>query len=273
MVFPRLSPDGRRIAVVVSQDGKRDVWIYDLALATFSRLTSGGTVTSAEWTADGSRVLFAATGQEARGTIWLQLASGGSPAEQLFESPFLTPVATISPDGRSLLVASLRESWDVFRVALDSERVARPYLTSGALESEPRFAPDGRWVAVTSDESGQSEVFVRSFPEPASKIQISVAGGSEPVWSRDGTRLYYRSGSALIAARVALAPTFTLLARDTVLSEAPLLGAPFSADYDVAGDGSRILAILPDRDDYGLVVAPNWITEFRRRLTESGGTR
>ncbi|MDH5198699.1 MAG: protein kinase, partial [Gemmatimonadota bacterium] len=130
LAFPRLSPDGRRIAVVVSQDRQSDLWIYDLTLSTFSRLTSAGTVTSADWTADGSRIVFAATGEEARGTVWSQLASGGAPAEQLFANPLLSPVATMSPDGRALLVNSLRESWDIFRVALDSERVAHPYLTT-----------------------------------------------------------------------------------------------------------------------------------------------
>jgi Tol biopolymer transport system component/tRNA A-37 threonylcarbamoyl transferase component Bud32 len=273
MAFPRLSPDGRRIAVVVSQDGKTDVWIYDRALSTFSRLTSAGTVTSAEWSADGSRMLFAAAGEEARGTVWSQEASGGSPAEQLFSNPYLTPVATISPDARSLLVASLRESWDVFRVALDSDRVARPYLTTDALETQPRFSPDGKWVAVASDESGRNEVYVRSFPAPASKIQVSAAGGTEPVWSRDGSRLYYRSGSALLAARITLSPTFTLLGRDTVLSDAAFLTASFSANYDVAADGKRVLAIVPDRNDYELIVSPNWITEFRRRVAESASGR
>ncbi|MDH4351351.1 MAG: serine/threonine-protein kinase [Gemmatimonadota bacterium] len=273
LAFPRLSPDGRRIAVVVSQDRQSDLWIYDLTLSTFSRLTSAGTVTSADWTADGSRIVFAATGEEARGTVWSQLASGGAPAEQLFANPLLSPVATMSPDGRALLVNSLRESWDIFRVALDSERVAHPYLTTKALETQPRFSPDGKWVAVVSDESGRTEVFVRSFPEPSSRMQISVAGGSEPVWSRDGRRLYYRSGSAVLAARVSLTPTFTLLARDTLLADATFLGANFSANYDVTRDGTRVLAILPDRDDYELVVSPNWITEFRQRVAESRGGR
>ncbi|MDH5197365.1 MAG: hypothetical protein OEY20_08945, partial [Gemmatimonadota bacterium] len=188
-------------------------------------------------------------------------------------NPLLRPVATMSPDGRALLVNSLRESWDIFRVALDSERVAHPYLTTKALETQPRFSPDGKWVAVVSDESGRTEVFVRSFPEPSSRMQISVAGGSEPVWSRDGRRLYYRSGSAVLAARVSLTPTFTLLARDTLLADATFLGANFSANYDVTRDGTRVLAILPDRDDYELVVSPNWITEFRQRVAESRGGR
>ncbi len=272
LASPRVAPDGRRIAVILTEDGKSDVWIFDPALSTFSKLTSAGTATSVEWSADGSRVVFAATGQAQSGSVWSQLASGGSPAEQLFQQPFVSPAAIMSPDGAWLLVNALpASSIDVLRVPLDSARVARPYLATASNELQARFSPDGRWVAVASDESGRGEVYVRSFPDPSARIQISVSGGSEPVWSRDGTRLYYRAGSALLAARVALSPTFRLLGRDTVLSGAPFLSGDFSSGYDVSPDGKRILAIVPQANDFQLVVSPNWITEFRRRVAESRG--
>ena len=213
--------------------------------------------------------MFTAAGGEARSAVWSQLAAGGSPAEKLFESPFLTPAATRSPDGHWLLLQSLHESsWDLYRVHLDSQPIAQNYLTTPANETAPGFAPDGKWVALVSDESGRDEVYVRSFPDPSSKIQISVAGGGEPVWSSDGSRLYYRAGPALLAARVSLSPAFRLLARDTVL---PMLsgGAYRGPTYDVTRDGRRILAILSDADDFQLVVAPNWLTELRRRVAES----
>jgi serine/threonine-protein kinase len=271
---PRLSPDERRIAVMVQEGQRRDVWIYDRTLSTFSRLTSVEAVTSMEWSADGARILFTAAGEQSRSAVWVQLASGGSPAEKLFESPLLTPLATMSQDGRSLLVNSLGTSWDIFRVPLDSERVARGYLTTRANETAAVISPDGKWAALVSDESGRGEVYVRSFPDPSSRIQVSVAGGSGPSWSRDGRRLYYQSGTALLAARIALSPTFTLVARDTVLSNTSFQGTVFyGANYDVSRDGRRILAILSGSDDFQLVVSPNWITELRRRVAESGGRR
>jgi Tol biopolymer transport system component len=186
-------------------------------------------------------------------------------------------MATMSPDGKSLLVNALDgDSWAIFRVPLDSARVARSYLTAKANEHAPQFSPDGKWVALVSDESGRDEVYVRSFPDPASRIQISVAGGGEPVWSRDGSRLYYRSGPLLLAARISFSPAFTLLARDTVLSGATFqgdLGGFFSGSYQPTRDGKRFLAIVADRDNYQLVVSPNWITELRRRVAESGGRK
>jgi len=273
--LPRLSPDGRRIAVVVQDGQKGDVWIYDQELSTFSRLTSAQTVTSAVWSADGARIVFTAAGEQARSAVWSQLASGASPPEKLFESPLLTPDAIMAPDGGSLLVNSLSgSSWDMYRVPLDSDRVARSYLTTGTDETSPAFSPDGRWVAFSSRESGRREVYVRSYPDPSSKMQVSVSGGEDPAWSADGRRLYYRSGSLLLAAAVALSPTFTLVARDTILRDATFQASNFQGTmYDVARDGRRILAVLPDADDFQLVVSPNWITEFRRRVAESGGTK
>jgi Tol biopolymer transport system component len=273
--LPRLSPDERRIAVVVQEGQNGDVWIYDRSLATFSRLTSVGTVTSAEWSADGARVLFTAGGGKERSAVWEQVASGASPPEKLFESPLLTPLATMSPDGKSLLVNSLSgSSWDIFRVRLDSERVPRSYVATTTDETAPAFSPDGKWVALVSRESGRNEVYVRSFPDPSSKLQVSASGGTQPVWSADGRRLYYRAGARLLAARVTLSPTFALLGRDTVLVNTSLAaGNFFGASYDVPRDGRRILAILPGVDDFQLVVSPNWITELRRRLAENGSRK
>ena len=125
-------------------------------------------------------------------------------------------------------------------------------------------------MALTSTESGTPEVYVRSYPDPSSRIQVSVGGGFEPVWSPDGRRLLYRSGQALMSARVALEPEFRLLGRDTVMAAMPGNGNFFSGTYAVTRDGKRILAIAPDRDDFQLVVSPFWITELRRRLAEVG---
>jgi len=269
-IYARLSPDEHRIAAVLAEGQKRDVWIYDLALGTFSRLTSSGTVSSVEWTADGSRVVYVAAGEKLP-AVWSQQPSGGTQAERLFQHTVSTVLAAMSPDGRSLLLNSIPGvHWDLMRVSLDSPTVARTYLAAGANVHAPQFAPDGKWVALVSDETGSDEVYVRSYPDPSSKIQVSVGGGFEPVWSRDGSRLYYRSGTALLSARVSLTPEFRLLGRDTVIVNTNTAGNYFSDSYQPSRDGKRVLEILPDRDDYQLVVSPFWITELRRRIAEAG---
>ena len=159
----------------------------------------------------------------------------------------------------------------LLRVPLDSGGVALPYDVGTANAVQPEFSPDGRYLAYTSDVSGRDEVYVRSFPEPSARIQVSVSGGSDPVWSADGARLYYRAGDALIVARVALSPSFRLISRDTLLAKVSAITGAFSSGYDVSRDGSRVLAIEPQANDFQLVVSPNWITEFRRRVAESRG--
>ncbi|HUQ17605.1 MAG TPA: hypothetical protein VM070_07445, partial [Candidatus Saccharimonadales bacterium] len=276
--FARLSPDERRIAVIVVDNRKSDAWIYDIGQGTFSRLTTTGTVTSVDWTPDGSQVVFTTLGESSEIEVWSRPATGGTEARQLLKHGGGTVTVAVSPDGKSLLLTAIpRLDWDVYRVSLDSAPVARPYLATGAHERAPRFSPDGHWVALTSDESGQDEIYVRSYPDPSSRIQISVGGGSEATWSRDGSLVYYRSGRALLAARVSRSSGFTLVGRDTVIGMAGTLSdftgvqnGDFSGAYQPSRDGRRFLAILSDRNEFQLVVSPNWITELRRRVAEAG---
>jgi WD40 repeat protein len=265
-----LSPDGRRIAVVLGQGRESDVWIYDRQLGTFARLTTLESVTSVNWVADGSHVVFTATGDSARGAVWKQLAAGGAPPEKLMEHPLLTPWAVMAPDGQALLVTALAEgNWSAFRVPLDSGGVVRPYVATLANEYGGHFSPDGRWVALGSDESGRDEVYVRSFPDPSSKVQVSVTGGSEPIWAADGMRLFYRSGSGtIIAARVALGEEFTLLGRDTVATGVDFANT-LSGDFAYDGADGSFMVLAAASDAFDLVIAPNWITEFRRRVADA----
>ena len=265
---PRLSPDGRKIAVIVSDGSKSDVWTHDLETGTLSRLTSVETVTSAEWSRDGTRVVYSAAGRESRAALWAQSVGTAAPPELLVEVGSLTPLGDLAPDGRSLLLQSLIESrWVVQRVALDSGRAVRPYSDSRALVMTPRFSPDGRWVSMTSNESGAFEVYVRSFPDPSAKVQVSVGGGGGAVWSADGTRIRYLTGSAIVEARLALSPGLRVISRDTVFRQVRVPNASFyQGNFDVSRDGSRLLVPVSQSNTYQLVVVPNWLAEFRERL-------
>jgi len=270
-----LSPDGHRIAAVVSDGQGSDVWIWDAALSTFSRLTTVGTVASVAWSRDGSGVVYVASDSASQSAVWSQPVTGGSAPRKLFADPDIMASATLSPDGTSMVVQAVRGSWDLLRVPLDSTPVARPYVATRFNEMLPQISPDGRWVAYMSDETGQPEVYVRSFPDPSKKIQISTGRGTLPIWSADGSRLYYvnSAGSppSLLDARVNLAPTFRVLGRDTVM---PLVGLTGPA-YNISSDGTQVLAVKPVSSGYRIVVAPNWGTELRKRLaaSEGGGTR
>ncbi len=269
-VQPRLSPDGRRLAMLIYEGSKSDAWMYDLATSTLSRLTTLDNVTSVEWSADGREVLYSAGGFESRAGIWRQAVDAASAPERLLELSHLTPLVSMSPDRHWLALPSLYEDWNVMRVALDSPRTMQPFSATRAQEVAPRISPDGRWVALGSNESGTFEAYIWSFPEPTAKLQVSVGGAGGTQWSADGRSLYYASGDAIVQARLAPGAVPRVLSRDTVFARVPNAAAQYGeANYSVTSDGSRIVTAIPESGGYQLVVAPNWITEFRERMAAS----
>jgi Tol biopolymer transport system component len=265
---PRLSPDNKRIAVVLKDGSKSDVWIYDLETETLSRLTAVGSVTSEAWSADGTRLIYSAVGTGSKGGVWAQAIGGAVAPEPLVEVSSLLPLADIAPDGRSVLFqVSFGSGWDIDRVVLDSAHAPRPFVSGAPQALSPRFSPDGRWAAMVSLESGGAEVYIRSYPEPTVKLQVSVGGGTAPVWSADGTRLYYLSGTAIMEARLAMSPGIRIVSRDTAFAHIPNGNGNFAeAGYDVNRDGSRIVIPYVTSTAYPLVIVPNWLTELRQRL-------
>jgi serine/threonine-protein kinase len=269
-VQPRLSPDQRRIAMLIYDGSKSDVWLYDLATGTLSRLTTLGNVTSVEWSPDGREVNYSAGGFEARAGIWRQAVDAASPPERLLELSHLTPVVSMSPDRRWLAVASLYDNWDIMRASLDSPRTIEPFVATRAQEVNPRISPDGHWIAIVSNESGSFEVYVRSFPEPTARLQVSVGGGVSPQWSADGRSLYYVTGNAIVQARLAPEAVPRVLSRDTAFAGVRSAGAPYGeANYSIARDGARQVIPVGESGGYQLVVVPNWIGEFRERMAAS----
>ena len=271
---PRLSPDGRRIAVMIADGSKADVWIYDLATATLSRLTTAETATSGQWTRDGTRIVYSAAGRHLRAAIWAQTVGQAAAPEMLLEAPSLSPYVDITPDGRSLVLQSLIDNqWALQRIPLDSGRAIRAYSDSRGNVTSPRFSPDGHWVAEVSDESGASEVYVRSFPDPRVKVQVSVGGGDGPLWGADATRLYYHIGNAIVETRLATSAGLRVVSRDTAFAGVHMTPGQFYQDnYDVSRDGSRLLLTMSQSAAVQLVVVPNWLTEFRQRLAANRGS-
>ena len=265
---PRLSPDGARLAIGVSDGVQSDAWILDLRTGTLSRLTTSGTVSSVGW-ADANHVFFAGGGDSTRNGVWRQQATGAAPPELLYETSSLMPQASIAPDGRSIVVQMLfGNSWDIHRVALDSApRTARPFVATDANETGPAFSPDGRWVTYSSDETGQFEAYVRSYPDPATKVQVSSGGAAAPVWSPDGRSVYYQSGTRIVEATLSTTPTLHVVSRDSVFSatvNVTLLA--FTQTFEPTRDRNRMLTFVVDANRYQIVAVPNWLAEFRERV-------
>lgn len=265
---PRLSPDGRRIAFAVDDGQDSGVWLYDLKLSTLSKLSSSRDATAPAWSPDGKRVLYESNDQGGKPAFWSQAADGGTPATKLLDPAGQLPTeGDLSPDERSFVYSAFRNnSWDIFVARLDSGGTNRPYVASPANEFTPVFSPDGRWVALVSDESGTPEVYIRSFPDPSARIQVSAGGGINPRWAADGKQIFYRGGSALLAARLAVGPMLQVLSRDTVIAHTPSANALAFDGFDVTRDGTRFVVLGAASADLKLVVVPNWIVELRARL-------
>ena len=265
--FPRLSPDARRLAITIGSTDRRDVWLDELSSGTVTRLTTEGTTNErAEWSPDGRRVLYRSDRANRTGIWWrpADLSAEATPLllgnhEDVFE-------AVITPDARYLVYQLDTLGADIYYRALAGDSTPRPIAASPtAIEMMPRVSPDGRWVAFSTDESGQSEVVVQPFPGPGGRVQVSSNGGTEPVWSRDGHRLFYRGDGRLMAATISGGAAFTIARRDTILTDTYLLAGNPHANYDVMPDGSHFI-FLQGADSGELIVVSNWESVVRSRM-------
>ncbi|MGH7503444.1 MAG: protein kinase domain-containing protein [Longimicrobiales bacterium] len=263
---PRLSPDGKRLAIDITSGSTTDLWTFDVASGTPTRQTTSDNNDRPEWTTDGTRLLYLSTRGGGNYSVWSQLADGSGPAEELFRGPNSVREVQPTPDARVLIYRedhpdSLR---DIRLASLDKKDSPTPLVATRFDELMPRLSPDGRWLAYQSDESGQYEIYVRPFPAGGGRITISNGGGSEPLWSRDG-RLFYRKGQELIAIGYSTNPGFAITSR-RVLFSANFDLHPYHPNYDVTADGRRFVMIKPGNQESQVVVIVNWIEELRRRL-------
>jgi serine/threonine-protein kinase len=265
--FPRLSPDGRQLAITIGSADRRDVWLDELASGTRTRLTTEGlTNERAEWSPDGRRVLYRSD-RDSRTAIWWRPADLSAEATPLLIGNRLDVFeAVLSPDARYIVYQLDTLGADIYYRALSGDTAPRPIANSGtAIETMPRLSPDGRWIAFITDESGRNEVVVQPFPGPGGRVQVSAGGGTEPVWSRDGRRLFYRGRAKLMAAAIRAGPGFSVVARDTLFADTYVFASNPHANYDVLPDGAHFVFLEADHSGELIVVA-NWLAVLRARM-------
>ena len=247
-VYPRVAPDGTRVAVTEEEpNGREHVWILDTERGTRTRLTVDESRDLIPvWAPDGTRVAFRSE-RGGGGNLYWKQADGSSEAEPLLTSDVLKSPTAWSPDGQVLLFYEVGGPRDIFTLPLDGDRTPSPWRVTTFDEHGATFSPDGRWIVYASDESGRDEVYVQPYPGPGERTTVSTTGGDEPVWSGDGREIFYRSGDQMMVVDVETQPTFTA-GRPTVLFEGqyvPMPGNSGSRNYDVAPDG-RFVMIHPE---------------------------
>jgi serine/threonine-protein kinase len=269
---PRFSPDGRRIAVAVEPD----IWLFDRATATLTRMTSEAVNDSPEWTPDGKRIVFirnsvgTTRGASGQPGVWWRAADGGDQPSLLYSPPDLAVEAIMSPDAEWLAyrTAALQPHFrDLMAVRLGGDRKPIPIVTTTRFsEYDPRVSPDGHWIAYQSDESGRREIYAQRFPEGGSRAQISADGGAMPLWDRAGRALFYMNGNSIVRVSVTMGATLGVGERKVVATGDWWPGFVSHPNYDVAPDGSTLLVVRPAPDALKTVVVYQWSHELRSVL-------
>jgi serine/threonine-protein kinase len=268
--FPRVSPDGRRIAVSIA-DQESQIWVYDASRDTLNRLTFEGNANQLMvWSPDGRRIAFRSY-RDGHFNLSMQAGDGSSAVESL-SSPGDNNVApsSFSPDGQLLaFMEQTPETWRDIWVLNLAERKALPFLKTPNEESAPRFSPDGKWLAYSSDESGRREIYVQRYPGPGGRRQISFEGGQEPVWNPKGGELFYRAGNKVMGVEIETESGLSA-GNPRVLFEGRYLSTTGSFPfYDVSPDGKRFLMLKRDDSETAaptqIHVVLNWFEELKQK--------
>jgi serine/threonine-protein kinase len=221
---------------------------------------------------DGRRLVFTSA-RDGVGSLFWQAADGTGSPERLTESPNYQRPSAVLPDGMRVLFweAPRKTATDVMMLTLDKDRRVRPLIQGPLVDRNAEVSPDGRWLAYESNDSGQPQVFVRPFPDvDREKIQVSTAGGVQPLWAGNGRELFYIApGDELMSVPVKLGNSWTA-GTPARLIDAPYFrgGGNDSRMYDVSPDGKRFLMIKPEvsasQPAARIVVVQHWLEELKR---------
>jgi DNA-binding SARP family transcriptional activator len=272
--FPALSPDGKSLAVArVVNEESFSIWIKQLDRGPSIRLTLDGKENhSPAWTPDGRGVTFSSTPATGVTSLWTKAADGGAQAVMQLHENWNVYNARWSPDGNWLFfqtdVAS-PGSGDILATRPGIDTASVQVVATRFTEMSPALSPDGRWLAYTSNETGEDAIYVVPFPNTgAGKWAVSSGAGTEPVWSHRGSELFYRDGSGnLVVVEVHTHPRFSLGRSAALFPAAGYASYRFTPQYAVAPDDRRFLMIrqletgTPDK----VIVVENWFEELRAK--------
>jgi serine/threonine protein kinase len=271
-----LSPDGKRVALTITEAGSSDVWVYDPQRDAITRLTLGGGGANflPIWSPDGQYIVFG----RLTGGIFQTRADGAGQPQTLTEGKLTQAPFGFTPNGKRLAYIEVAPNGQVqvWTVPLEDRggqlKAGKPeqFLKSSFTDLGPSFSPDGRWLAYQSNESGVFEVYVRAFPPPSSgqggKWQVSNNGGAAPHWSRSGHELVYQSGDQIMAVSYSVKG-------DTFVPEKPRvwIAKLGGTQWDLAPDGKRVIVLTPaetaqaTKQEHEVVFLENFFDELRRR--------
>ncbi len=282
----RISPDGKRVALLVTSTPKGSIWIWDIFREALTRLTFDDDIENTDpiWTVDGKRIVYSSSRESTflgKGAIYSRAADGTGEAVKIASSPGrgLVPKSW-SKDGKSLVVWEFTPSsqgGDIGMISMEGDHARMPLLQEKHREKDPMVSPDGRWMAYASNESGKYEVYVRPFPDVNNgKWQVSTSGGNTPLWSPDGRELYYHIGDAAMAVPVETEPVFkpgkpkVLFQLKTTIRTGGMDLSDWTY-WDISPDGKRFLMVKQTdaaaEDPRKINIVLNWLEELKEKVS------
>jgi serine/threonine-protein kinase len=270
---PRLSADGRWLAVTARGQGNWDVHVCDLRRNTRRRITFNDEIDDCPvWGPNSERLTYSSVRENEAPGLFLVAPDGtDKAAEPLFQSElkFAHLPTSWSPDGRYLVFVDERHEtqFDIWLLDRENGFQARPFLQEQFNEKAAVFHPDGGWIAYAADEvePGRFEIYVQRFPDRGDKERISTDGGDEPVWDPSGKMLYYRGGDQMMVVTVETVPEFSASAPKKLFS-GRYEPCRFGANYDITADGEQFIMIKPEEETEPVQVnvVVNWLEELKR---------
>jgi len=261
-----VSPDGKRIVTTLVENGSADLWIYDRERDALTRLTQTGNSADPLWSPDGNRVIYTTTHR-----LFVMTADGSSPPQAL-NSQSWAEADSFSPDGGELLYSTFSPATNdaaLWHLPLRGSAQPEQMFPSVARVFDARFSPDGRWIASNSAQSGRAQIYLQAFPGPGERVQVSTDGGREPVWAPDGSQLYFRNGTKLMAVDVRTRPALAVGKPRLVFEGNFVLS---HHDYGILPDGRHFIMIQPVEGKMPpaeLHVVVNWSEELKTRLASA----
>ena len=265
---PRLSPDGKRLAVIVAEADGRDVWLLDIERDTFTQLTTDHASRDPDWSPDGEWLVFGSG--SAGGGIFRMRSNFSSPPELVLERKGSEGNMRWTPDGNGLVFQTGSGSAaDIWVLDLEGDAEPRLFLRTPVNEAHPDLSPDGRFIVYHSNVSGDTwQIFVQPFTGQGGRRQISTDGGLNPRWSLTGREIFYldRERQAIMAVEVRTEPELEFGAPKILFERS--LGNGHPRDWDVTPDGQRFVVLgTSDTDDQPrprINFVLGWFEELKR---------
>jgi serine/threonine protein kinase len=244
---PKLSPDNRKIAVVVREGEDYDIWIFDITRGTLSKLTFGGLNRTPQWSPNGKTIAFMKRTKDGKTGIFTKPSDGSGDEVNIYNGDTRLYLSCWTSDGKYLVLDDLTSNAqsDLLVVPLTGDKKPWKYLDSKADEYEASISPDGKWLSYLSDESGSYQIYVRSFPNKEGKWQISTDVAEEPRWSPNGKTLYYRKSSQMMSVPVSTGSTFSAGLPTALINGFPVVNVDSGISYDISSDGNYFITTQP----------------------------